>query len=199
MIIGYARVSTQDQNPELQVDALEKAGAEQVFQEKFTGTLRERPELSQCLRMLRQGDVLVVWKLDRLARSLKDLVEIVQDLQDRGIGFKSLTESIDTTSSGGRLVFHIFGALAEFERDLIRERTMAGLEAARARGRKGGRKPALSKTDIQKAAAMLLDPKITKTEVAQHFGISRTTLNASLARLKKASVNSSINEQAPQG
>jgi|SRR5690554_4301136 DNA invertase Pin-like site-specific DNA recombinase len=199
MIIGYARVSTQDQNPELQVDALEKAGAEQVFQEKFTGTLRERPELSQCLRMLRQGDVLVVWKLDRLARSLKDLVEIVQDLQDRGIGFKSLTESIDTTSSGGRLVFHIFGALAEFERDLIRERTMAGLEAARARGRKGGRKPSLSKTDTQKAAAMLLDPKITKTEVAQHFGVSRTTLNASLARLKKASVNSSINEQAPQG
>jgi DNA invertase Pin-like site-specific DNA recombinase len=199
MIIGYARVSTNDQNPELQVDALEKAGAEQVFQEKFTGTLRERPELSQCLRMLRQGDVLVVWKLDRLARSLKDLVEIVQDLQDRGIGFKSLTESIDTTSSGGRLVFHIFGALAEFERDLIRERTMAGLEAARARGRKGGRKPSLSKTDTQKAAAMLLDPKITKTEVAQHFGVSRTTLNASLARLKKASVNSSINEQAPQG
>ena len=146
-----------------------------------------------------KGDILIVWKLDRLARSLKDLVEIVQDLQDRGIGFKSLTESIDTTSSGGRLVFHIFGALAEFERDLIRERTMAGLEAARARGRKGGRKPALSKTDIQKAAAMLLDPKITKTEVAQHFGISRTTLNASLARLKKASVNSSINEQAPQG
>ena len=199
MIIGYARVSTNDQNPELQVDALGKAGAEQVFQEKFTGTLRERPELSQCLRMLRQGDVLVVWKLDRLARSLKDLVEIVQDLQDRGIGFKSLTESIDTTSSGGRLVFHIFGALAEFERDLIRERTMAGLEAARARGRKGGRKPSLSKTDTQTAAAMLLDPKITKTEVAQHFGVSRTTLNASLARLKKASVNSSINEQAPQG
>ena len=199
MIIGYARVNTQDQNPELQVDALEKAGAEQVFQEKFTGTLRERPELSQCLRMLRQGDVLVVWKLDRLARSLKDLVEIVQDLQDRGIGFKSLTESIDTTSSGGRLVFHIFGALAGFERDLIRERTIAGLEAARARGRKGGRKPSLSKTDTQKAAAMLLDPKITKTEVAQHFGVSRTTLNASLARLKKASVNSRINEQAPQG
>jgi DNA invertase Pin-like site-specific DNA recombinase len=152
MIIGYARVSTNDQSPELQVDALEKAGAEQIFQEKFTGTLKERPELSQCLRMLRQGDVLIVWKLDRLARSLKDLVEIVQDLQDRGIGFKSLTESIDTTSSGGRLVFHIFGALAEFERDLIRERTIAGLQAARARGRKGGRKPTLSDTDIKKAA-----------------------------------------------
>ena len=199
MIIGYARVSTNDQNPELQVDALKKAGAEQIFQEKFTGTLRERPELSQCLRMLRQGDVLIVWKLDRLARSLKDLVEIVQDLQDRGVGFKSLTESIDTTSSGGRLVFHIFGALAEFERDLIRERTIAGLEAARARGRKGGRRPAMSKTDTQKAAAMLLDSKVTKTEVAQHFGVSRTTLNASLARLKKASLDSSINEQTPQG
>lgn len=184
MIIGYARVSTNDQNPELQVDALEKAGAEQVFQEKFTGTLRERPELSQCLRMLRTGDVLVVWKLDRLARSLKDLVEIVQDLQDRGIGFKSLTESIDTTNPGGRLVFYIFGALAEFERDLIRERTMAGLQAARARGRKGGRKPAMSEDDVKKAEAMLLDPKITKTEIAEHFGVARTTLNASLARMK---------------
>jgi len=110
-------------------------------------------------------------------------VEIVQDLQDRGIGFKSLTESIDTTSSGGRLVFHIFGALAEFERDLIRERTIAGLHAARARGRKGGRKPAMSAADVKKAAAMLLDPNITKVEVAQHFGVSRTTLNASLSRL----------------
>jgi DNA invertase Pin-like site-specific DNA recombinase len=187
MIVGYARVSTNDQNPELQIDALEKAGAEQVFQEKFTGTLKERPELSQCLRMLRTGDVLVVWKLDRLARSLKDLVDIVQDLQDRGVGFKSLTESIDTTSSGGRLVFHIFGALAEFEHDLIRERTMAGLQAARARGRKGGRKPAMSNSDVKKAAAMLLDPQITKKEVAVHFDVSRTTLNASLARLKSAS------------
>jgi DNA invertase Pin-like site-specific DNA recombinase len=183
MIIGYARVSTQDQNPELQVDALEKAGAEQIFQEKFTGTLKERPELSQCLRTLRKGDILIVWKLDRLARSLKDLVEIVQGLQDRGVGFKSLTETIDTTSSGGRLIFHIFGALAEFERDLIRERTMAGLQAARARGRKGGRKQAMSDADIRKASAMLLDPKITKKEVAKHFGVVRTTLNSSLARL----------------
>jgi DNA invertase Pin-like site-specific DNA recombinase len=195
MIVGYARVSTQDQNPEYQVDALEKAGCEQIFQEKFSGTLRERPELSQCLRTLRVGDVLVVWKLDRLARSLKDLVEIVQGLQDRGIGFKSLTESIDTTSSGGRLVFHIFGALAEFEHDLIRERTIAGLQAARARGRKGGRKPAMSNTDIKKAAAMLLDPQITKKEVAAHFDVSRTTLNSSLARLKSTSPNSSTDEQ----
>ena len=184
MIIGYARVSTQDQNAEHQVDALEKSGCEQVFQEKFTGKLRERPELSQCLRTLRKDDVLVVWKLDRLARSLKDLVEIVQDLHDREIGFKSLTESIDTTSSGGRLVFHIFGALAEFEHDLIRERTKAGLQAARARGRKGGRKPAMSETDIKKAAAMLSDRNITKKEVAEHFRVARTTLNASLQRLE---------------
>jgi len=183
MIIGYARVSTQDQNPEFQVDALERAGCEQIFQEKLTGRLRERPELSQCLRTLRKGDVLVVWKLDRLARSLKDLVEIVQELNDQEIGFKSLTEAIDTTSSGGRLVFHIFGALAEFEHDLIRERTIAGLQAARARGRKGGRRPAMSDSDIRKAAAMLSDPQITKTEVAAHFGVTRTTLNASLKRI----------------
>jgi DNA invertase Pin-like site-specific DNA recombinase len=126
---------------------------------------------------------LAVWKLDRLARSLKDLVEIVQDLHDRNIGFKSLTESIDTTSSGGRLVFRIFGALAEFEHDLIQERTIVGLQAARARGRKGGRKPALSNSDIRKAVAMLSDPKITKTETAIHFGVTSTTLNASLKRL----------------
>jgi len=183
MIIGYARVSTQDQNPEFQVDALERAGCEQIFHEKLTGRLRERPELSQCLRTLRKGDVLIVWKLDRLARSLKDLVEIVQELNDREIGFKSLTEAIDTTSSGGNLVFHIFGALAEFEHDLIRERTIAGLQAARARGRKGGRRPAMSDSDIRKAAAMLSDPLITKTEVAAHFGVTRTTLNASLKRI----------------
>jgi DNA invertase Pin-like site-specific DNA recombinase len=183
MIVGYARVSTQDQNPEYQVDALEKTGCEQIFQEKMTGKLRERPELSQCLRMLRKGDTLIVWKLDRLARSLKDLVEIVQDLNEREVGFKSLTESIDTTSSGGRLVFHIFGALAEFEHSLIRERTIAGIEAARARGRKGGRKPSMSDSDIRKAAAMLSDPKITKKEVAEHFDVSRTTLNASLQRV----------------
>jgi DNA invertase Pin-like site-specific DNA recombinase len=183
MIVGYARVSTQDQNSEFQVDALKKAGCEQIFQEKVSGKLRERPELLQCLCMLRAGDTLIVWKLDRLARSLKDLVEIVQDLNDREIGFKSVTETIDTTSSGGRLVFHIFGALAEFEHSLIRERTIAGLEAARARGRKGGRKPSMTDSDIKKAAAMLSDPKITKKEVAEHFGVSRTTLNASLQRL----------------
>ena len=182
MIIGYARVSTQDQNPALQTDALVAAGCEQVFHEKATGATRERPELVACLRTMRKGDTLVVWKLDRLARSLKDLVEIIDDLQKRGVGFRSLTEAIDTTSTGGRLVFHIFGALAEFEHSLIRERTIAGLAAARARGRRGGRKLAMSKTDVRKAAAMLSDSAITKTEVARHFGVSRVTLNAALAR-----------------
>lgn len=185
MNIGYARVSTQDQNPELQLDALRQSGCEEIFHEKMTGKLRERPELANCLRTLRTGDVLIVWKLDRLARSLKDLVEIIQDLNERGVGFRSLTESIDTTSPGGRLVFHIFGALAEFEHDLIRERTKAGLQAARARGRKGGRRPAMSEADIKKAAAMLLDPDMTKKEVAEHFRVSRTTLNSSLDRLTK--------------
>lgn len=182
MIIGYARVSTQDQNPQLQRDALEQVGCEQIFEERITGTKRERPELQACLRTLRSGDTLVVWKLDRLARSLKDLVELIHELAERGIGFRSLTEAIDTTNAGGKLVFHIFGALAEFEHSLIRERTLAGLAAARARGRKGGRRPVLSPADVRKAAAMLSDPSITKTEVAQHFGVSRVTLNVSLER-----------------
>ena len=180
MIIGYARVSTHDQNLDSQLDALQKADCEQIFQEKITGKSKDRPELLSCLKALRKGDVLIVWKLDRLARSLKDLVEIITDLNQREIGFKSLTEAIDTTSATGRLVFHIFGALAEFEHSLIRERTIAGLDAARARGRKGGRKPSMSENDIKKAKAMLSDPQITKTEVAKHFGVSRVTLNKSL-------------------
>lgn len=180
--IGYVRVSTQDQNTDLQLDALKQAGCEHVFHEKKTGGTLQRTELDACLRALRKGDTLIVWRLDRLGRSLKDLVEIVNGLEEREIGFKSLTESIDTTSAGGRLVFHLFGALAEFERNLISDRTKAGLAAARARGRKGGRKPKMTAADIKKAAAMLKDPTITKTEVAKHFGVSRVTLNASLTR-----------------
>ena len=182
MRIGYARVSTQDQRPELQLDALAAAACEQLFHEKVSGTSRERPELDTCLKVLRKGDTLVVWRLDRLGRSLKDLVEVVHGLEESGIGFQSLTESIDTTNAGGKLIFHIFAALAEFERNLIRERTVAGLVAARARGRKGGRKAKMTKGDVRKAAAMLLDPLMTKTEVARHFSISRVTLNAALHR-----------------
>ena len=184
--IGYARCSTDKQDLAVQRVALLDldVAEDRIYTDHgLTGTNRERPGLAQALAAVREGDTLVVPKLDRLARSLKDLVEIVQDLNDREVGFKSLTEAIDTTNSGGRLVFHIFGALAEFEHDLIRERTKAGLQAARARGRKGGRKPSMSDSDIRKAAAMLSDPQITKTEVAAHFGVTRTTLNASLKRI----------------
>ena len=182
MRIGYARVSTQDQRPELQLDALSAAGCEQIYQEKISGKDQEHPELEACLKAVRKGDTLVVWRLDRLGRSLKNLVEIVHSLESREIGFQSLTENIDTTNAGGKLVFHVFAALAEFERNLIRERTMAGLAAARARGRKGGRRAKMSEADVRKAAAMLLDPAITKTEVAKHFGVTRVTLNLALKK-----------------
>ena len=178
MIIGYARVSTQDQNPQLQLDALGAAGCEQVFHEKATGKLRERVELTACLRSMRKGDTLVVWKLDRLARSLKDLVEIIHDLDKREIGFRSLTESIDTTSAGGRLVFHLFGALAEFERNLIRERTQAGLAAARARGKKGGRPTALNKDKRDLAIRLYHENKMPIAKICSMLGISKPTLYA---------------------
>jgi DNA invertase Pin-like site-specific DNA recombinase len=146
-----------------------------------------RPELDVCLKVVRQGDTLVVWKLDRLGRSLKDLVEVVSGLEGRGFGFQSLTESIDTTNAGGKLIFHVFAALAEFERGRLRERTMAGLAAARVRGRKGGRTAKMKKEDVRKAAAMLLDPKMTKSEVAKHFKVTRVTLNLSLSRYSEKS------------
>src|SRR5436305_5092149 len=144
MLIGYARVSTQDQTLSLQKDALEKIGCTKIFTDVISGAKAERKGLEEALHYVREGDTLVVWRLDRLGRSLKHLIEVVTDLEKRGIGFKSLTENIDTTTSGGKLIFHIFGALAEFERNLIRERTQAGLQAARARGRFGGRRKALA-------------------------------------------------------
>jgi len=176
MEIGYARVSTRDQDAELQRVALRKAGADRVFEETASGAQRDRPELKAALDYLREGDTLVVWKLDRLARSLKQLIETVEELDQRGVGFRSITESIDTNTSGGRLVFHIFGALAEFERGMIRERTVAGLEAARARGRIGGRRRAMSDDDVRAAKAMLSDPQITVADVARHLKVSPATL-----------------------
>lgn len=176
MLIGYARVSTQDQKPELQLDALKAAGCEKVFVERASGAQRDRPELKAALDYMRSGDTLVVWKLDRLARSVKQLIETVEGLEDQQIGFRSLTEAIDTTTPGGKLVFHIFGALAEFERAIIRERTRAGLEAARARGRKGGRPPKLRTQDLKAARALLADRSITVAEVATRLGVSPATL-----------------------
>lgn len=176
MLVGYARVSTQDQDPELQVDALRKAGCEKIFTEKASGAKRDRPELMAALEYARDGDTIVVWKLDRLARSLKQLIETVENLEDRGIGFKSVTETIDTTTSGGKLVFTIFAALAEFERSIIQERTRAGLEAARSRGRIGGRPRSVSDEDIAAARAMLKNPEITVKKVAERIGCSEATL-----------------------
>src|SRR5512144_550949 len=149
MLIGYARVSTTDQTLDLQKDALEKAGCSKIFTDTASGAKAERIGLDEALNYVRSGDTLVVWKLDRLGRSLPHLIETITGLNNRGVGFKSITEAIDTTTSGGKLIFHIFGALAEFERDIIRERTQAGLTAARARGRKGGRPRALTSRKAQ--------------------------------------------------
>lgn len=176
MLVGYARVSTLDQNPALQQDALTAAGCERIFTEKASGAQRDRPELAAAVAYVRAGDSLVVWKLDRLARSLPQLIETVAHLEAEGIGFRSLTEAIDTTTAGGKLIFHIFGALAEFERSVIRERTRAGLKAARDRGRTGGRPPALSGADLAAAKAMLSDPAITVAEVAKRMNVSPATL-----------------------
>ena len=176
MLVGYARVSTQDQNPQLQLDALKAAGCEKIFVEKASGAQRDRPELSAAIDYARAGDTLVVWKLDRLARSLKQLIETIEALEQREIGFRSLTEAIDTTTSGGRLVFHIFASLAEFERLIIRERTRAGLDAARSRGRTGGRPPALTDKDLTAAKAMLKDDTMTVEEIAKQLGVAPSTL-----------------------
>jgi len=180
MKVGYARVSTRDQEAHLQTDALTEAGCERIFDEKASGAQRDRPELQRAVEYLRPGDVLVVWKLDRLARSLRQLIETVEDLQEKGIGFISLTEGIDTTSPGGMLVFHIFGALAEFERDMIRERTKAGLKAAKSRGRKLGRPVALTESQIKMARSMKAAGDHSMAEIAMQLGVSRATLYRAL-------------------
>src|SRR5262245_3990065 len=151
MLIGYARVSTVDQNLALQCDALTEAGCQKIFTDQMSGAVADRPVLHDALEFARSGDTLIVWKLDRLARSMKQLIETIEDLRVRGIGFRTLTEALDTTTAQGRLVFHMFGALAEFERSLIRERTRAGLAAARRLGRTGGRPPKLTDDDIEAA------------------------------------------------
>lgn len=174
--IGYARVSTEDQHLDLQRDALQQAGCSVIYEEAASGKNAARLELDQCRKALRSGDTLVVWRLDRLGRSLPDLVRIVGDLDRSGIGFESLTEKIETNSAAGKLVFHVFAALAEFERSLIRERTHAGLTAARARGRSGGRKPKLGEKQLREIKALLRDPDIQVADVARRYGVSRTTL-----------------------
>jgi DNA invertase Pin-like site-specific DNA recombinase len=176
MLIGYARVSTTDQTLDLQKDALQKAGCERTFTDTASGAKAERLGLEEAVAYVRKGDTLVVWRLDRLGRSLPHLIETITALSKRGIGFKSITEAIDTTTSGGKLVFHIFGALAEFERDIIRERTQAGLTAARARGRKGGRPKALPPKKVKTARDLYDSRKHTIQEICGMLDISRATL-----------------------
>ncbi len=179
MRFGYARVSTKEQKLSLQIDALVDAGCERVFKEKESGTKSERPALMEMLNQLRKGDMVVVWKLDRLGRSLKDLINLVSKFEERGVGFQSLQDNIDTTTPSGKLVFHLFAALAEFERDIISERTKAGLTAARARGRKGGRPKGLSKKAQDKARlaeSLYQERNQSINEICDHLDISKPTL-----------------------
>lgn len=176
MRVGYVRTSKKDQNPDLQRRELEEFGCERIFEEQISSRKADRPQLRAALEYCREGDELVVWKLDRFGRSLKELIELVTGLRERGIEFVSLRESLDTTTPGGKLVFHVFGAVAEFERDIIRERTMAGLEAARARGRKGGRKSIMDEKTLALASAMLKNREIPVRKVCEAVGVSRSTL-----------------------
>lgn len=175
-LIGYARVSTEEQNPELQTDALTAAGCTKIFVDKASGSLAERPQLTACIDYLRSGDTLAVWKLDRLGRSTQHLLDTVRSLGEQGIGFRSLQEALDTKTAGGQLIFTIFAAFAQFERDLIRERTNAGLAAARARGRKGGRRPVMTPQKLAVAKQMYESKQHTLEEIAKTVGVSRATL-----------------------
>lgn len=179
--LGYARVSTVDQTEDLQLDALRAAGCKRVFVDKASGKLTERPALSTMLDQLRAGDTVVVWRLDRLGRSLRHLLEVIHNLESRGVAFASLTESIDTSTPGGKLIFHVFGALAEFERGLIRERTMAGLAAARARGRTGGRPTVWTADKLRVAKAMQASGDHDIASIARVLGVSRASVYRVLA------------------
>ncbi|WP_176079428.1 recombinase family protein [Paraburkholderia tropica] len=175
-ITGYARVSTAEQTLDLQRDALKAAGATTLYEDTASGKTADRPELVHCLKALREDDTLVVWRLDRLGRNLRDLIYLVGELDRRGVKLRSVKEAIDTSGPTGRLVFHMFAALAEFERELIRERTVAGLEAARARGRRGGRPCALNTKQCKAALSMMNNRDMPVAEISRQFGISRSTL-----------------------
>jgi DNA invertase Pin-like site-specific DNA recombinase len=175
MKIGYARVSTQEQNLEMQLDALKEHGCDKIFSEKASGGNTSRPELDRMLEQLRRGDTIVIWKLDRLGRSLKHLIELVSAFDSQGIGLVSLKENIDTTTATGKLVFNIFAALAEFERDIIRERTIAGLVSAKARGKTGGRKKALNDMQVKMLTQMASDKTLSVADICTQLGISKAS------------------------
>jgi len=184
-LIGYARVSTEDQNASLQQDALKQAGCLKVFTDTASGSLANRPQLERMLDQLRPDDIVVVWRLDRLGRSLKNLIALVEELAEKGVGFRSLTASIDTTTANGKLFFSIIGALAEFERDLVRERTLAGLAAARARGRVGGRPPVMTPDKVKVARQMYDSREHTVEAIAKTLGVSRKTVYRHLEPLSR--------------
>lgn len=176
MLVGYARVSTDGQDHALQLDALKAAGCERVFVETASGTRTDRPELARLIELVRQGDTVVIWRLDRLGRSLRHLIDIVEDLNQRDVALRSLSEAIDTMTASGRLLFHVLGAVGQMERDIIAERTRAGLRAAAARGRRGGRPPALDEGKVRAARAMLAGGTMSAGEVARQLGVSPSTL-----------------------
>jgi DNA invertase Pin-like site-specific DNA recombinase len=176
VLIGYSRISSAIQHLDLQQDALTQAGCGRIFTDTISGAKADRPGLAAALNYLREGDVLTVWRLDRLGRSLRDLIDIVTTLEHRGIGFKSLQEGMDTMTPGGKLIFHIMGALAECERGILRERTQAGLTAARARGRHGGRPRKLTQKGAAMAVSMLREPTNRVDDICATVGISRSTL-----------------------
>lgn len=188
LLIGYARVSTADQNLDLQQDALERAGCGEIYQDKASGRAKTgRPELANALRALRAGDTLVVWRLDRLGRSLADLVQIINELGEKGVGFKSLTEQIDTTTAQGRMFLGVFATMAQYQRDVINENTREGLKAARARGRMGGRRAKLDSQAVKEIEALLRDPNITVIDVAKRYQVSRATVYNALKANNAAS------------
>jgi DNA invertase Pin-like site-specific DNA recombinase len=184
MKVGYVRISTQEQSDDLQIDALKNAGCEKMFSDQISGSKADRPGLKEALEYIRPGDSLVVWRLDRLGRNLRHLIDAVEDLEKRKVGFVSLQEGFDTTTNGGKLVFQIFGALAEFERNLIRERTKAGLEAARARGKLGGRKAKLNPTQTDALKMMYESKKYSISEICSSFEISKPTLYRYLEKVR---------------
>ena len=199
MLIGYARVSTQDQDTAAQIAALKLAGCELIFQEKAAGGRWERPELHRLLGQLRKGDVLVVWKLDRLSRSLKDVLTLMEKIQHAGAGFQSLTEAIETTSAGGRMMMQIVGAFAEFERAMLRERTHNGLDAARMEGRVGGRRPKLKTHQVEEIVHMVSSGKKTAADAARLFNVHPATVSRLLQRSKSTLSETRITEESEAG
>lgn len=194
VLVGYARVSTPGQDFSLQKDALEQAGCERLFTDVASGAKASRPGLAEALDYMRGGDTLVVWRLDRLGRSLSNLIEVVRNLDDDGVGFRSLREQVDTTTTGGKLVFHVFGALAEFERELIRERTSAGLRAARARGRVGGRRKRMTPEQVQQASLLLANRSCDVAEVCRTFGVHRATLYRNVKNYQRQGLREASSE-----